>query len=637
MKLNSTSQKTAFALVSLALLQPALLQSARADVKHTDVMSMLQEGKMTPMSTSTNWLKEGLQRVDTKIGIGGFDMQESVITNVPQRQYVHVDPSLKIYYIEPFASGGETSSTRSVDKNAPAPAKTTTHKKGKSTTTVGAQFLGLVKMLNLQARHYTTSMRMMMTGDCGTNDTKFKTEVWMADVKLPVLKIPNSNGGMGYGGGVGAGCDITAAMLGDQVAFQAAQKGLALKSIQFDGAGKPITQQEITMLSYAVLKDSEFAVPAGFKKMSKDDYNKARQSAMVSAMMGKDSDGDKSQASDEDGDKANSPDEMAAEIAPTAAPTPASSTRYAPVALKNDAKLDKSLLEAARDGKDADAIAILQGGANPNAFDKNGMTPLMFASQNGKPELVRALLDMGADSKAVNKKGQSALHFATMIGQPKPKKKKFGGLGGMLGGAILGNAVSGSLGNMGNFGSLLGGGGLDGFLGNNLTGLLNGGAFNLGGKSGWMAIIGTALQGDIKSNGAFGLQNIFNGQLNKMGASQWINLVGAVKGSNPQVLAAMSNIGGAGNAQWSQFMQAAAAGDAKSLTGLMGESKMKPLLDQALQGFSAASGELPQNAAKTIVSSLLEKGANANALNGDGKTAAQLLQARDWNDVAALL
>jgi ankyrin repeat protein len=644
MKRNfSLSQKVALNLVSITLLSAA----ARADVQYTDVMSTIRDSKMTPMTTTTTWLKEGLQRIDTRTDMGQFRTAETTITNVPRRERISLDPELKIYVVESLNGTKGTASSTQGGVKAAGSKTTAPRKKGKLTMTMGVQFLGTVKMLNLNARHYTTSMHMDMSGECGTTKHKMKSEVWMADVKLPVLDIPaTDNGGMGYGGSQNDGCDMTMENKGDVKGYQAAQKGLALKSIYFDEAGKPASQREITMLSFAALKTSEFSAPTGFKKVTREEYDKARQDAMMSAFSSGNRN-DESSTRNEEADDDFTPATTKKNVVKTREVAPVASTieapaapRYAPVALKNDAKLDKNLLQAVKDNNFEQAIGLLQNGANPNTADKGGMTPLMLASQNGKTEMVQALLDMGANANAVNKKGQTALHLATMIGAPQPKKKKFGGLGGLLGGAVAGDILGGGMGDLGGAGSwassLLGSGGIDNLLGNNLSGLLNGGAFNLSGKSGWMAIIGTALQGDLKSNGAYGLQNLLSGG-GKLDAQGWIGLVGAVKGSNANVLNAMSNIGGAQNGQWSQFVNAAASGDAKSVTSLMGDSKMKPLLDQALQGFSAASGELPANAAKNIVQSLVQKGANAAQLDGDGKTAAQLAQARNWNDVAALL
>jgi hypothetical protein len=611
--------------------------SALADVRYTTVMSTVSDSKLTPFSTTTTSLKEGLQRIDTKTEMGAYRSLESTITRVAKNERVTLDPNLKIYYSEPLSKKAGGGSGAPGVKTVSATKSATSGKKSKLVMTLGAQFLGTQKMLDLQARHYKTSMQIDQSGDCGTNDVAMKSEVWMADVKLPVLKLPEQNGGnYGYGGESSDGCAVTTETKGDPKGFEAAQKGLALKTIQFDPAGKIVAQQEVTMLSFAALADSEFAVPADYTKMTREEFNSARQKAMMSAFA------QPTETSDDAPAKAptriaNAPVES--DESESAAAGSASAPRYAPVAVKNDAKLDKSLFEAIKNGEVEAAIQSLQSGANPNASDKGGTTVLMLAAQGGKTELVQALLDMGADPNVANKKGQTALHMVTTLGAPKPKKRGFGALGGMIGQAVGGNLLGGGLGNLGGgswASSLLGGGGLDSLLGSNLQGLLGGGAFDLGGKSGWKAIIGTALQGDLKSNGAFGLQKLLGGK-GQLDAQGWVGLLGAVKGSNSQVLGAMANIGGAKNAQWSQFLNAAASGDVQSVTGLIKDPQLKPLLDQAMQGFSAASNELPANAAHNIVRSLLEKGANASAADGDGKTAAQLAQAREWNDVAALL
>ena len=608
------------------------VSAAHADAKYTTVSSFVLEGKMTPQTTQVTWMKEGLKRNDTFQNLGPVVIESTTLMNAPKRQIINYCKATKMYHVAVLGADGSAvgSSVTSSTRMKPAGKPQT----GAIVVTTKIQSLGVKKLLGRSARHYIFNATTALSGCAGNSKTKSKSEMWMADIVLPRFKIPGAKNDLSEAYiSDDDNCRPTFKHICDLATYNRAISGLVVKSIMYDEGGKAIGQIEITALSSAKLPDSAFAIPAGLKKVTRPEYDKAMGALMTQAYTSKYSDTDANADAEDAGANAsvkvvtpveNAPEasEDATEIAaPFAAPTSntTSSTRYVAVPLKNDAKLDKSLLEAARDGKDTDAIAILQGGANPNAADKGLVTPLMFAAQNGKPELVRALLDMGADSKAVNKKGQSALHFATMIGQPKPKKRGFGGLGKMLGGAVLGNAVNGSLGSVGNFGSLLGSGGIDSLLGNNLTGLLNGGAFNLGGKSGWTAIIGTALQGDLKSNGAFGLQNMLNSQVNKMGANQWINLVGAVKSSNPQVLAAMSNIGGAGNAQWSQFMQMAASGDVKNVTNLMGDTKMKLLLVQATQGFASASGELPANAAKTIVSSLLQKGANANALDEIGR------------------
>jgi hypothetical protein len=56
--------------------------------------------------------------------------------------------------------------------------------------------------------------------------------------------------------------------------------------------------------------------------------------------------------------------------------------------------------------------ALIRRGADVNAKDKEGETPLMFAARSDKPETVAALLDGGADAAAINKNGQNAAYYA---------------------------------------------------------------------------------------------------------------------------------------------------------------------------------------------------------------------------------
>ena len=72
-----------------------------------------------------------------------------------------------------------------------------------------------------------------------------------------------------------------------------------------------------------------------------------------------------------------------------------------------------ALLKAAETGDVADLEGLLQKGADPNATDEFGRTPLMMASLNGRTEVVPALIEGGAEISARAKYGQTALQFAT--------------------------------------------------------------------------------------------------------------------------------------------------------------------------------------------------------------------------------
>ncbi len=88
-----------------------------------------------------------------------------------------------------------------------------------------------------------------------------------------------------------------------------------------------------------------------------------------------------------------------------------------PVDLPNIAALSDPALAAENDRK-SEAYRIentrkmLDAGADVNATDLDGATPLMFAAQRDSVEVVRMLLDAGAEVDAADSKGETALHSA---------------------------------------------------------------------------------------------------------------------------------------------------------------------------------------------------------------------------------
>ncbi len=75
------------------------------------------------------------------------------------------------------------------------------------------------------------------------------------------------------------------------------------------------------------------------------------------------------------------------------------------------------LARAVCSGRESEARALLARGADVNAVDLDGMTPLMEASWNGRAELARVLLGHGADVNLRNRRGRTALSYAVWSGR----------------------------------------------------------------------------------------------------------------------------------------------------------------------------------------------------------------------------
>lgn len=89
----------------------------------------------------------------------------------------------------------------------------------------------------------------------------------------------------------------------------------------------------------------------------------------------------------------------------------------APILLLKPEDYTQALFEAARLGKSEEIQYLIEHGAQVNAKDKNGNTPLNTALEGASTKekeifaTVKALVDNGADPRIKNKKGETALYI----------------------------------------------------------------------------------------------------------------------------------------------------------------------------------------------------------------------------------
>jgi ankyrin repeat protein len=72
-------------------------------------------------------------------------------------------------------------------------------------------------------------------------------------------------------------------------------------------------------------------------------------------------------------------------------------------------------MAAASMGLAQNVRVLISAGANVNARDEKGATPLIWAAISGRPQVVEILLAHGADGKVKNKDGLTALALSKRI------------------------------------------------------------------------------------------------------------------------------------------------------------------------------------------------------------------------------
>ncbi len=83
-------------------------------------------------------------------------------------------------------------------------------------------------------------------------------------------------------------------------------------------------------------------------------------------------------------------------------------------ALAHSADTGAQLISSARSGDMAAVRALIASGANVNATDKTGRTPLMRAAEGGRTEIAKLLIEHGANAALRDKQGFTAYGYAVL-------------------------------------------------------------------------------------------------------------------------------------------------------------------------------------------------------------------------------
>jgi hypothetical protein len=265
------------------LLICALVAGAHADIKYTQTMTMGDNPDATPMIHTSHFVAPGKERNDTEMNMGNYHSKEAVITICQPEQTIHIDDALKIYAIEDGTVSASAGMPPMMGNHHESQEKSGT---GKIAINVKVTDLQPEKIAGWNTKHYMVEMHIQNSGCVGNGSSDMKMELWVADVKDAHGCKAHVDYGAIIGRREGGHCKVTYETTGDYARLGAIWNGLVMRRKIYDKDGKVTTIQEITSLSQAKLDDSVFTVPAGYTKLSIDDYNKQRQQAMMKAVMG---------------------------------------------------------------------------------------------------------------------------------------------------------------------------------------------------------------------------------------------------------------------------------------------------------------------------------------------------------------
>lgn len=257
---------TAVAAVALA----AFASTSHADLKYTQTTkSSVGMGG----SSVTQMIRPGAQRTETQINMGSMKMTYTTLLLCKPRQEYRIDDTAKVYTVIPSLAARSAAG-----KGSASAGKSGT---GKMVMTYAVQSLGQEKVAGRSAAHYKVTTKMESSGCAGNSKTNMVTEYWVADIKGASACAFDPASYTPYVPPAG-GCKITFQTKGDVAALRKIFSGLVVRMKM--NMGSVVSTTEITSLSQAKLPDSLFKIPADYKKVSEQEFQKIQSQAMAHSM-----------------------------------------------------------------------------------------------------------------------------------------------------------------------------------------------------------------------------------------------------------------------------------------------------------------------------------------------------------------
>jgi hypothetical protein len=160
---------------------------------------------------------------------------------------------------------------------------------GKVISTINVKDFGEEKLpgIDLTTHHYLMTMRTQSSGCAGDSDNTTKIEMWVAPIKAgldcperyaPMRTTPAPAGGQ-------SGCQTTYEQHGDLDALKDMYMGMPVREKIYQG-DRVAMELDMREYSTAALDPALFDIPSDYRELSRNDFDKTEQQAMMNSMKG---------------------------------------------------------------------------------------------------------------------------------------------------------------------------------------------------------------------------------------------------------------------------------------------------------------------------------------------------------------